>query len=990
MFSNTISFDAHVLQVFPPLTVGASLVIAKPEGHFDPPYMVDLILEQSITGFMFTVPTLAREYVAELKQRSTPSYSPMRAWGVGGESVPADVVRQMHDVFPNLNPINTYGPTEVTAVAVHYTFLRGFESVVIGKPDANLHCYVVDSELRAVPVGVPGELLLSGPRLALGYAGRPDLTEEKFVPNPCLDLVSGRVDPALAPYYEMAYRTGDLVRWRNDGTIDFLGRIDRQVKITGVRIELGEVESALEGAEGVTGAVAAAVADSTGKQRLVGYITPGSVDTAAVTAHCRALLVPAMVPSVIVSLDAFPLLPNGKVDVRALPAPDWSGAGEEEYVAPVDDAEAAVQRVFAEVLGRSADELSVLADFFAAGGTSLQVFRAAALLQDAFGIASVPATLLHSERTGRLVAAALTKLIADGGGGDAASAAPIPRKEWPDAVRPLSANQEQMWLLSSLAGASAYNMPSALDFYERAPDAKLLQSALDFIAARHEVLRTIFKRQRDGSIAGVVLPAAEFHVPLAVVEASSEEEVVREVAAEAARPFNLETDPLVRARLLLRSFAGGSSAVLALTMHHAVGDAWSQGIFFRELSSAYEAASKGKSPEWPPLTIQYGDYAAWQRDQLTGASGDALRAFWKKTLAGAPAMVQLPQDRPRPSKPTFIAGVARSALPDGLLGKLESVARSLRVNMQAVLLAALQAVLLRYTGQDDLVVGVPVAGRDRQETHGLVGYFINTLPVRCVAIEGASFADMVREASAATLAALDHAALPIEEVVAASGVARVPNANPLFQIIFQYLPDDTKSGPVVQSEDSLKIKPFSVNSQLEHAKMDLSLTLSGSEISADFMAEMFDTITMQRLLSSFVIVLEQLVDNVRAPALAGNLLAAHDALETAKLSMGEERPAYLSAPLVHDAFARAAVASPESRCLCYEGEWLTYGEVSKRVSALAERLASLGVSPGVVVGVMLDRSFELLISILAVFKAGGVYLPCDPSYPWRMPAPLLC
>ena len=252
-------------------------------------------------------------------------------------------------------------------------------------------------------------------------------------------------------------------------------------------------------------------------------------------------------------------------------------------------------------------------------------------------------------------------------------------------------------------------------------DTETLRAALDSVAARHEVLRTIFKHHSDGSIAGIVLPASDFHVPVQVVEASSEEEVVREVAAEAARPFDLEAEPLVRARLLVRSFSGGSGAVLALTMHHAVGDAWSQGVFWRELSTAYEAVSSARSPEWSPLPIQYGDYAAWQREQLSGASGEVLRAFWKKTLAGAPGMVQLPQDRPRPSKPTFIAGVARSTLPDGLLGKLESVARSLRVNVQAVLLAGLQAVLLRYTGQDDVVIGVPVAGRDRELHDPAVG-----------------------------------------------------------------------------------------------------------------------------------------------------------------------------------------------------------------------------------------------------------------------------
>ncbi len=301
-----------------------------------------------------------------------------------------------------------------------------------------------------MPVGVPGELLLSGPRLALGYAGRPDLTEEKFVPNPCLDLVSGRVSPALAPYYKVAYRTGDLVRWRNDGTIDFLGRIDRQVKITGVRIELGEVEGTLESTPGVTQSVATALADPSGQKRLVGYVTPAAVEPAAVIAHCRTLLVPAMVPSVVVALEAFPLLPGGKIDVRALPVPDWSGSGEEEYVGPADDAEAAVQRVFAEVLGRPADELSVLADFFAAGGTSLQVFRAVALLADQIG-AHVPATDFISAPTVRQVAYVVKKkeLLAGGLDSDIVYA-----KDWPDKERPVSSGQESLYMAFLLNPAS--------------------------------------------------------------------------------------------------------------------------------------------------------------------------------------------------------------------------------------------------------------------------------------------------------------------------------------------------------------------------------------------------------------------------------------------------------------------------------------------------------------------------------------------------------
>ena len=344
--------------------------------------------------------------------------------------------------MPACRVYNVYGPTEATITATALACPPSLEFISIGRPVYNLHSYVVDSALRPVPVGVPGELLLSGPRLALGYAGRPELTAEKFVPNPCLELVSGRVNPALAPYYTKAYRTGDLVRWRGDGTLDFLGRIDRQVKITGVRIELGEVESALEGADGVTQAVAAAVADAAGQKRLVGYVTPASADPAAVTAHCRSLLVPAMVPSVVVALESFPLMPNGKVDVRALPAPDWSGAGAEEYVAPADDVEAAVQRVFADVLGRPAEELSVLADFFAAGGTSLQAMQVSSLLVEAAG-AHVPANEIIRAASVRQVAGVIKgKKLKDGG----LEADLVARNHWPDTRRPASSGQESLYM----------------------------------------------------------------------------------------------------------------------------------------------------------------------------------------------------------------------------------------------------------------------------------------------------------------------------------------------------------------------------------------------------------------------------------------------------------------------------------------------------------------------------------------------------------------
>jgi hypothetical protein len=367
---------------------------------------------------------------------------------MGGEAPAPELVLLMQRAFPNLRgPTNAYGPTEATVAAVHHTFPRGGGPIVIGRPDANVHAYVVDTALRPVPLGVPGELLLSGPRLALGYVGRPDLTAEAFVPNPCLALVADRLEPALAPYYERAYRTGDLVRWRADGTLDFLGRIDRQVKVNGVRIELGEVEAALGGAPGVAQAAAVAVAGADGAKRLVGYVTPSAADAAAVIAHCRARLLPAMVPAAVVALDAFPLLPNGKVDAAALPEPDWEATGAEEYEAPADEVEAAVAAAFGAVLCRDAP-VSATADFFEAGGDSMKAMRCSALIQEALGI-HLPAHEIIAAPVVRSVAALIKQLLA--ADDDALLDAGLRNQDWGGStVRPASGGQESLYLQSTV------------------------------------------------------------------------------------------------------------------------------------------------------------------------------------------------------------------------------------------------------------------------------------------------------------------------------------------------------------------------------------------------------------------------------------------------------------------------------------------------------------------------------------------------------------
>ena len=388
--------------------------------------------------------------------------------------------------IPLCRVYNVYGPTEATITATEVYLPQNTEVVTIGRPVSNMHAYIVDLQLRPVPIGVPGELLLSGPRLALGYVGRPDLTAAKFIPNPCFAMVADLVDPLLAPYYEKAYCTGDLARWRSDCSIDFLGRVDRQVKILGVRVELGEVEAALTSASGVMQGVAAAVMDPSGQKRLVGYVIPGGVDPSSVLAHCRSLLVPSMVPSVVMALEAFPLLPNAKLDTKALPLPDWLGVGSEEYVGPSTEVEAMVQRAFSEVLGRPAQTLSMLADFFSVGGTSLQVFLVTARIEQLLCIQEIPPGLIHSKRILKAVALAVETMMAEQG--LPASLTIVPRS-WSTNVRPLSSNQEQMYVLfTANPQSAAYNIPLVFEIYGNL-DVASMQYAFAAVLDRHEILR---------------------------------------------------------------------------------------------------------------------------------------------------------------------------------------------------------------------------------------------------------------------------------------------------------------------------------------------------------------------------------------------------------------------------------------------------------------------------------------------------------------------
>jgi hypothetical protein len=662
-------------------------------------------------------------------------------------------------------------------------------AVTVGRPDANVHCYVVDpATLQPLPPGSKGELLLAGPRLAAGYIGRD--AAPAFIPNPCAEWALDAVPGEHRRHYDRAYRTGDVARWTPGGELEILGRADRQVKVRGVRIELGEVEAALAGAPGVAAAAAEVRLDpraggGAGAKRLVGWVVcPGGADAGAVLGHCAAVLVSAAVPAALVAVAALPTSATGKVDYAQLPDPPaWSAAPAEEdaAAAPLDEVAAAVAAAWGRALALPGP-LPADADFFAEGGTSLAALRASAELQKELGLAAPPSiAALYDARTPRLMGAVLRALRAAAPG--AAAPPPLAPRPWQGNVRPLSAGQEVMWTVAAMIGperSAAYAVPAA--FRIAGPlDVAALRAALAALAERHESLRTRFALHRGATLRGIVEAAGGFRLAPREVAVADEGAAMRAaILAECAAPFDLEAGPLARAALLRPPAA--DVAVLVFTMHHSVSDGWSKGVVCHELSAAYAAAAAGApaAAALPPLAATYADFVVWQR-AAAEAVGPAQLEFWRGALAGAPAMLTLPSDRPRPAEPSFGgATILGPRLPPALLARLRAVASSLHCSPAALFLAGFHAVLARLAGQDDVVVGVAVAGRGLPEAQPLIGYFVNPVSVRARVDPAAPFSALCRAVRDALAAAADNDVLPFQQVVTALG-ADGGDYNPLFQ-----------------------------------------------------------------------------------------------------------------------------------------------------------------------------------------------------------------
>ncbi|GAA5008906.1 amino acid adenylation domain-containing protein [Streptomyces siamensis] len=946
-----LTFDAAGWELFTPLAAGATVVMAPPGAEADPALLVATVADEHITVLQ-GVPSVLRLLVAE--QRWT-DCADLRLVCSAGEPLDGELCRALAE--PGAARVwNTYGPTEcsIDVTAQLYDPERHAEAVPIGRPLDHMRVYVLDAEFDPVPVGVVGELYAAGDGTARGYAGRPAQTAERFLPDP------------HGPAGSRMYRTGDLVRWRSDGALDFLGRADHQVKVNGVRIEPAEVEAALNAHPDVRGAVVDARNLGDGK-RLVAYLTTARrIPRDELRTFLRGRLPEPMIPSLFVPLDAFPLTSSGKVDRAALPDPALEPAKDSaEYVAPRTPAERLVAQVWEQLL--QVERVGAHDDFFSLGGSSLVLTRLADALRRASGDDIQLRGLF-----GAFTVEAQAKLLED-----ARPAVSGVTSVGRDEPLPLSFGQHRLWFLDRMhPGSPEWVAP----FFLRLPAGTtrdVVQSALDALEARHESLRTRYLVQGEEPRQVIAAPGT---VELRVEDAS-EAHLEGLFAEQFARGFDLTEGPLWRA-LMVRVPKGGP--VLLVTAHHIATDGWSTVLLDRELRELCAAATEGRSPELGELQVQYADFAAWQASHAGEVSSSRELDHWKQALAGLPEL-RLPTDRPRPARRDAHGSGVRFSVPASLADTLTGIGRRHGATPYVTLLAAFGALLGRYSGQDDFGIGSPVTGRTRPETQDTVGFFLNSLVMRCDLTGDPTFAELLQRVRATVMAGFAHQELPFERLVDELQPTRDLSRTPLYQVAF----DLQDEGATSVAADDVLMDAF--QGAWRVAKTDLTLFVwrqhDGSLIGAfEYATSLFDRETVERLAHHFVQLLEAVAADADTALSAVDISSVQ---ERRLLKAWNDTGVVVPGVSVPELVAVRAVESPGVVAVEAAGRSLTFGELDQRANRLAQALRGAGVGVGSSVAVLLDRSVDLVVALLAVWRAGAGFVPLDPVLPGERVAGML-
>ncbi|MET9265068.1 non-ribosomal peptide synthase/polyketide synthase [Amycolatopsis sp. NPDC004079] len=917
------AFDASTYEMWVPLLTGGTVVVAPP-GDLDVESLREVISRYDV-GAIWLTAGLFRV----VAQEAPDCFQGVREVWTGGDVVPAGAVRRVLRACPGVTVVDGYGPTETTTFATaHAAQSADVTAMPIGRPLDDVRAYVLDDALNPVAPGEPGELHLAGAGLARGYWARPGATAEKFV-----------ADPGVPG--ERMYRTGDVVRWNDEGELEFLGRTDDQVKIRGFRVELGEIETVLAADDTVAEAVVVARADGPATKRLVAYVVlvPDAPrkDLKTVVA---AVLPDYQVPSAIVVLDELPLSANGKVDRRALPAPSAESA--DGGAEPRTDIERVVAEILAEVLGL--DRIGVDDDFFALGGDSILAVQALSRLRRKFG-ADLSARALFDATSVEKLALHLEN------GPRAEQAIPVAS---PAELLPLSPAQRRLWFLDEMTGGSSeYNTGVGIRL-SGSLDLATLRGALASLCVRHESLRTTFDSV-DGQGMQRIAPTGE--IPLRIADSAPDDDVLK---AELSAPFDLRTGPLTRAVLFP---SGPDEHLLVLCQHHIVTDGRSIAVLTDELLDLYS----GKT--LPPLPLGYQDYTRWR---LASERLDQL-GYWRETLDGLEPLA-LPTDRPRPPQRTTEGAVHRHDLPADLVRRVAEAGRARGATLFMTLTAAIQTVLAAYSGQRDVAVGTAVSGRDRAELEPLTGFFVNTLVLRS-SVDGARpFDRFLAEFRETVLAAFAHGDVPFDRVVEEIQPERDPSRTPLVQAVV------VLQRPLVSERTVAGLRVSEYALPRPSARFDLVVEFwprpDGLRVTVEYATALFDAATIKRLARSLEVLLTGIAADPSRPVGDLPLLTAEDRRFLLPSQL-ENTPA----ETVPELFDRRAEQSPHAAAVVCGDISLSYAELQARANRLAQHLIRRGIRPEERVGVLLDRSADLVVAVLAILKAGAAYLPLDLRAP---------
>ena len=950
--SSTLNFDVALHELLPALLCGGRVEM-RGAGLWDPQTMNRHLVDGGVT--FARIPTAY--WQQWLRNPPEAGKLALRQITVGGEGLPGDALKQWYaGPLRHIRVDNLYGPTETTIACMYRrTTADDAEQAIvsIGTTYPSRSAHVLDTDGNEVPVGGIGELCIGGHTLARGYLGRPALTAARFVPDP-FDEAGARL-----------YRTGDLCRRRGDGGIDFLGRLDQQIKLRGFRVEPGEIEAALRDVAGIEAAVVAVHGEGDGR-RLVAYLCVDASadghaqDDAAVRRALERRLPGYMVPATFMRIDRLPTMQNGKVDRAALPVPD-AALNRREAVAPRSALERTLLDIWQTVL--ACDGLGVTDNFFEAGGHSLLLMQVAARARRALGIDVSLQTLFQHP-----VLESLAAELAARGQNERRAAGAIARRA-PGSRIPLSHGQERLWFVWKLdPHSAAYTIARAIRIAGM-PDVPALRQALDHLVARHEILRTRFVDD-DGVACQIVDTEVAYEwLSERVDSAATLEARVRELARA---PFDLERGHALRVALLS---ANDTESAVLFAMPHIVSDAWSQRIFLHEFAQFYRAACGAGEARLAPLPVQFGDYAAWQRAGGEAREHDADAAYWQGELAGEQPRLALPADRVRTGARSGEGAWTRRTLEPRIVQALEAFSRERGVTRFTTMLAAYGALLHAMCAQDDVRIGVPVAGRHDVETEPLIGFFVNTLVIRVQARGGAQpFGALLEHVRDKVVAAHAHARLPFAMLVERLQPRRSLDETPLFQTMFNY------SGQKRAALDLHGLDAQVLGMSTGTSQFDLTLEVAGDEdvsLALNYATDLLDRETAERLLDHYVDVLRQIAfdGDARAIVLPGNAERAE------LLHWGRREAAHGEPEPVHVSIARQARENPSATALVVGDQALTYAQLDARANRLAHWLVRHGVGPEVCVGLAVERSVEMVVGLLAILKAGGAYVPLDPSYP---------